>query len=143
MKIDAAIADLLARRDFFSEEMKKKLLDKGFSEEEIHDHIEKWKSRGYLSDHDLALRFIQKYKASGHGPSVIRSKLFLKCRNPELLSLVSQVQFDQKEEIVKIMAKRFAKADLKEDKQKRRFFSYLLRKGFSMDFILQVFREIE
>ena len=27
MKIDAAVADLLARRDFFSEEMKKILLD--------------------------------------------------------------------------------------------------------------------
>lgn len=143
MKLDQVIANSLAKRDFFSEELKKKLLIKGFSEEEIENGFAKWKSRGYLNDEELALRFIEKCKASGYGPDVIKNKLYMRSKDQKLLSLLREVAFDHKESMYKLIAKKYPHLDIQDQKQKRRVFSFLTRKGFSAEVILDVFREMQ
>lgn len=118
---------LLTVKDLFSSEIRSKMKKKGFSEGEIEDSISKLLKLNYLDDEELLPRYLRHYLEKGMGPLLIRQKLQAKGVRVEF-----DLPFDEQEEVInRLMEKHAAKP-------KEKMFQFLMRRGFEVDVIRQV-----
>ena len=118
---------LLSKKDYFSKELKRKLLDKVYVEGEIFSLIEDFTKRGFLNDERLARRYTESLQRRGYGVKVARMRLLLKAGSD------FDIEFEEnEEELVALIEKKYQK-DLPEKKDK--VIRALLRRGFSYDLI--------
>ncbi len=66
---------ILARRDHGREELRKKLLRRGFPTAAVEEVLEDFARRGLLDDGRFALEFARQALGKGHGALYIRAKL--------------------------------------------------------------------
>jgi len=118
---------LLARREYFSQELKIKLSQKGFSQKEIEQAIEECKRLGALNDEQVLARWIEKFKKQGKGPYFIIAKL--KAKGIHLSPHDSRILSDQKEALKTFAEKKLKNKKLSEEK----LFQMLLRRGFDAE----------
>lgn len=130
-KIKNKAFSLLARRDYFSKELEKKLFEKGFEKSEICSLIKDLKEQGWLNDRDLAKRVVSKLREKGYGARVISQKL--RFRAGEIF-----VSIDDGD-ISSLIFKKYLKR-LPQDKNK--VIAALIRRGFSYDLIDKALRTI-
>lgn len=123
---------LLAKKSYFSKELEKKLLEKGFSIEEIQKLIIDLKSQGWLNDEELAERFVERQKSRGYGAKVIAHKL------REKAGFSCEIA-ESKETALNLIKKKYLK-DLPHKKNK--VIAALLRRGYSYDLIKTVLGDI-
>lgn len=71
---DYAIA-LLARRDYSTRELKKKLKDRGYAEHAYEVVVDDLESTGKMNDERYSQNFVAFRARRGHGPARIRSQL--------------------------------------------------------------------
>ena len=71
----AAALDALARRDYASEDLRRKLLDKGYDPSVIADLIERLSSEKLVDDRRYVESFISYRAARGQGPHRLRADL--------------------------------------------------------------------
>ncbi|RMD47385.1 MAG: regulatory protein RecX [Aquificota bacterium] len=74
---------LLSKKDYFSSELRYKLIQKGYSEEEIDEVINYLQKEGYINDENLILRYKERAIEKGESPSRLKSKLYRKGINIE------------------------------------------------------------
>ena len=120
MKAKSYAFKLLSKRDYFSEELRKKLFYKGFSNEEIEETIKYLQENGYLDDEKLAQRYKEKYLEKGYSSLKLKSKLYSKGYN-------INENFSYEEEV------QSALNCLKKYKKEKNFYSivkYLVNRGF-------------
>lgn len=124
---------LLAKKQFFSGELRKKLQQRGYSLQEIEEALCWLEELGYLNDQEHLQRFVAMKSCKGYGIEAIRYQLREKCK-PEISCSMKQ----ETEAIAAFLAKRYPNWQGVEYKQRQSLFSILRRRGFSIEAIEKV-----
>ena len=125
---EEAALKLLARKSYFSSELRKKLEQRNLSVLAIEHALEKCVKFGYIDDARESERFIQKEERMGRGPRLIKMKLKSK-------GIKAEVQINQKEAMQKLLSTRLRKYSLKDPKQRQKAALALQRRGFDLELI--------
>jgi regulatory protein len=123
----------LARRSYSHEELKARLLQKGFAPEAIAYALETVARRGYLNDEETALQWASSLvKQRGWGRDKIRAYLFRKGIAPDLIDRVQRTVWQDNDEAAvacTVLKKHFARAAEEPSPAKKARF--LKARGFS------------
>ena len=90
-KIKSVALRLLAKRDYYRQELKQKLLQKGFDENQIDKVLDELEEKGYINDDKLIHRHKELSIQKGKSPLYLRKKLYQKG--------ISQIDFTYEEEL--------------------------------------------
>ncbi len=133
--------NLLAFKGRTKQEIIKRLIEKGYSSDEIDEAVEKLSYYGYLNDQNYTISYIMD-NASKKGKKLILIELEQKGIDKNILENVySEVNIDEDAVIDNIIKQRFLKMDLSDDKIYRRAVGYLLRRGFTYESIKRVIKK--
>lgn len=133
--------NLLAFKGRTTQEIIKRLNEKGYSSEEIEEAVEKLSYYGYLNDQSYTISYIMD-NASKKGKKLISIELEQKGIDKNILDEVyNDVSIDEEASIDNIIRQRFSQVDLGDDKIYRRTINYLLRRGFTYDSIKRVIKK--
>ena len=138
-KIDAckkAAFRLLARKSYFTGELREKLILKGHSEEAVEAALEVCRRIGLLDDKAMKERFIARAHKKGYGPKKIAFSLKQKGEEAE-------VETDQVSAILALLNGKYKKHSLSVLKEKQKVFLALQRRGFDHDSIHQAFHSFK
>lgn len=127
----------LSRRAYHSDELNRKLVEKGFPAPIVNEILEELKSSGFLNDGEWIDGFIRKEIRSHHGPLLIAQKLRQKGANSDEISVHLRDSYPlevRQKEIRALLAK------LK-GKPKQNVVASLNRRGFSISEILSNYNE--
>ncbi|TCJ98502.1 regulatory protein [Volucribacter psittacicida] len=126
--------NLLARREYSEAEIRYKMQQKGFSQEDIEQVIQYCQQKNWQSD----LRFCESYVRSrlqrGYGKLRIKQELkHLKGVNNETLTMVFEnMEIDWFEQAFTTLEKKFPDfAQVKDLKTKQKIWRYMISHGFS------------
>lgn len=138
--------NLLARRDHTVTELKRKLADRGFSADAICEVLEKLAGEGYLDDRRFAQRWTESAIRSGRGYGLrILQELQRRGVSREIASGTvadASVEYSEYDSLAAIVSRRFSAFDpaVAPMKEKQRVYSYLQRRGFSLQAINGFFK---
>ena len=138
----ATAMNLLARREHSTQELRDKLLTRGFEDDEIVPALQTLSREGLLSDERFTESFIHSRMERGSGPVKIRAELRQRGVADEIitnwLDERDQVWLERAESV---RCKKFGSAlpvDYKEKARQARFLQY---RGFSAEHTRQVLRD--
>ncbi|MBS0579855.1 MAG: regulatory protein RecX [Proteobacteria bacterium] len=129
----AAVA-LLARRDFSAEELRRKLLDRGFAEGAVRAVLGELSGAGLLDEARYVESYVRAHVGRGHGPARIRADLR---RNgvPDTLIEAALDPVDWLELARKVRRAKFGARSPQDWTEKARQARFLQYRGFSADHI--------
>jgi regulatory protein len=146
VKIRDCAVRLLARRDHSAAELKRKLVQRGFPSETCDVIIERLVEKGYLDDRRFAERWAEAALASGRCFGLrLRHELQQRGVGAGLAAdVVAELTRDHNEShsIRALSDHRFPGFNplTATDREKRRIFGFLQRRGFSVNAIMAFFR---
>ncbi len=76
---------LLEKRDFCNQELRRRLAQRGYPEEEVDEALTRLQEWGYLNDQAYLQRQVEKYLAAGKSRAFIRQRLLLSGLEPEVV----------------------------------------------------------
>lgn len=137
---------LLGFRDYTAAGLTKRLLEKGFAKEDAEAAVKKVVEQGYLNDEKYAKRFAEHAVSSGRYAGFrlrmeMRKRGFADSLIEDAVNKAEDER-DESSDILSLVERKFgdfsyAAAD---DKQKRKVFSYLQRKGYPISSIISSLR---
>jgi regulatory protein len=116
---------LLSKKDYFSEELKRKLIQKGFSVKEVEETILYLQKEGYIDDKKLLERYKELSINKGESPLKLKSKLYRKG--------ITEVDFSYDEELE--AALNLLQNKFKKEKNYQNVVKFLKNRGFSYSVI--------
>lgn len=127
--------DLLSRAEQSALDIRLKLKNKGYNEEEIQAAIDKLYELSYLSDRRYAESYIRRYSGS-KSRSLITRELYMKDIHiddlDEIFNEVYEYENLDEEKIIRsLLEHNFKNADFADEKVKKRAISFLIRHGFN------------
>lgn len=127
-----------------SKEIYDKLLELGFSTEIINRVIADLEQLEYINDEEYAKKFIESNKKSKKiSKSMIKLKLKNKGIDGEIIEkYLEKLAVSDFDAIEKVLIKKKFSDDLPFE-EKNRILAYCVRKGFSLDEVLKVIKEIK
>ena len=128
---------LLAGRDYFTEELRKKILDKGATAEEAAAAIEKLNRFNYLDESKVLRKYISEISAKGKGINYLKQKLYEKGCSA-LLSSLNLAEFYPFEEECAAAEKALAKLG---EYEEEKLVSKLVSRGFSLSAALNAVKK--
>lgn len=140
---------LLSGRDHGAEELKRKLVRKGFSESMSSKVVTEFREKDLLNDKSYALKFAQdKYHLKQWGPRKIQSALFKKgVPNQIIIEVIHELKsnINPVDTCIELALKRRRHFLREPDsfKRKQKIFRYLAGKGYSSDKIKKALPNIE
>jgi len=141
-----AALKILSSRWRSEKEIEKKLLEKGFSMEEIEETIIWLKELGYIDDEKFGFQWA-KYRIENRSYGLIRISYDLKGKgvNKKTIEAVIDKLRDEfnLHEVAMLAAQRKARGLQKSAASLRKLYGYLMRKGFPPEIIMDVMDEIE
>lgn len=140
---------LISFKDYSIKRLHNKLLAKGFNPQTTMDIVNKLVENGYIDEKKQVDRYLENIKVNKNcGNKLFIQKLKIDEYALETIEYASNLYSKTEEKI--ILSELFAKVhkkskyiDIDWDKKKRRIYSYLLRKGFSAENILNLFNEYQ
>lgn len=138
--------NLLTRRDHTTVELKRKLATRGFSAESISQVLEQLAEEGYLDDSRFAVRWTESAIRSGRGYGVRILQELQKRGIPREIATATvadaAVEYSELDSLAAIATRRFPAFDPVHSplKEKQRVYSYLQRRGFSLQTIAGFFK---
>ena len=133
--------NLLQKRPYTESKLREKLKEGYYTDELINDAIEYVKSFHYIDDYDYASQYIFYHKES-ETRKKMEEKLRMKGISKEVLYQVFCDVYDESEQLEtelqqakKLLEKKRYDAFSTEWKEKKRLYSFLIRKGFSFSVI--------
>ncbi len=139
-KIKITAYRILTGRDYSSAKIEQKLLDKGFSPDNIAAVLEELRQEGSLNDRRFVESYLHARKSQGYGPHRIRQELLKQGISKDLieeqLDIADNIWFA---EVKRVWQKRFKSrlpADLSERAKHCRFLQY---RGFTAEQIEHIF----
>ncbi len=129
--IEKIVLRLLSIKSRTAHELRKKLILKGFGQDEIEAAIQKFTKLGYLNDQEVLDRRFESYLKRGYGPRLIALKF--KQQGLKMPSYPSALQKEIAQGLLKTAAFK------KKDSQKQG--AALQRRGFDLEIIYQVIRD--
>ena len=124
---------LLAGRDYFTEELRQKILVKGATDDEADKVIEKLNKFNYLDDTKVLRKYVSEISVKGKGINYLKQKLYEKGCSA-LLSSFDLTEFYPFEEECAAAEKALAKLGKCEEKK---LVSKLVSRGFSLPAALE------
>lgn len=142
-RIKEAAYRLLGFRMRSKNEMKRRLMEKGFPREMVDPLIDELESKGYLNDREFALAFARdKIRSRSLGPVALRSELSVHRLDPEIIRDTIKTVYEEfpvEKLLNRLLSKRKIMPDTKlSPKEKKRVFNFLRRKGFTNDLIMKI-----
>ena len=128
--IEKIVLRLLAIKSRTTEELRKKLILKGFGREEVESVIQKFTKLGYLNDSEIVERRFEAYLKRGYGPRLVGLKF--KQQGVKMPPYPAALQKQVALQLLKTAAFK------KKDPQKQG--AALQRRGFDLEVIYQVIR---
>lgn len=132
---------MLARRAYGAEELRGKLFEKGFSEDQAADAVGWLLELRYLDDGAYAENLARSCAARGYGPYRIRQELRRRCLDEALIEETMEAAPPVEDGVDAALA-RLARGSM-DAKERRRVAAVLYRKGFSWDDIRAGFSRME
>ena len=130
---------LLAKRDYFTEELRQKIIAKGATAEEAAAAIEKLNKFNYLDDSKVLRKYISEISAKGKGINYLKQKLYEKgCSS--LISSYNLAEFYPFEEECAVAEKALAKLG---ECEEEKFVSKLVSRGFSLSAALNAVKKLK
>ncbi|KFA99675.1 regulatory protein RecX [Vibrio sp. ER1A] len=137
---DFAIA-LLAKRDYSSGELRRRLQCEVTNEESVDLVMERLQSHHYVDDCRLIERELNKQVNKGHGPSRIKQELRQKGLDASLVEqAIEELDVDWFELCQKVKEKKFADDVPQDAKEKAKIIRYLQYRGHAMNVIMEALR---
>jgi regulatory protein len=131
----AAAVGLLARRDFASGELRRKLTNRGFADSIVADTVEALQAEGILNDARFAENYVSYHASRGEGPLRIAAELEAVGLPATLIQTALEAGPDWKARARDVRARRFG-AEMPETwPQKAKQGRFLQYRGFSSDHI--------
>ncbi len=124
---------MVARRGFFSEELREKLEKKGYDSKEINAALLELTELGYLNDEERRARFVERKKKSGHGPASIALQLKVKKAGEVHISFEEEMDC-----IHNFLEKKHPTWRAHSWQERRGLFAKLQRRGFSSEAIYKI-----
>ena len=135
---------LLARREHSVEELRQKLVQRGFESQAVDSVLADLKERGDISDVRFAETMISHRAKSGYGPAYIRQELRKKGITSDLVaSALDSADICWRELATLKYTARFAGESILDYKEWTRRASYLKRRGFDSQIIVEILGEWE
>jgi regulatory protein len=145
-KAKRAALRFLTHRPRTSKEVVEYLLQKGFERETAEAVLEEMVRFGYVDDRRFAKAWTEvRRSGKGYGSGRIRRELLAKGISPKWINeALEQVEEDEERRLAMEVAERryFRMKGEPWQNVERKLGSFLLRRGFSMDVVLDVLREI-
>ena len=123
-------ANMVSARPLSKKELSRRLRDKGASEADAADAADWLEGIGALDDAAYAAMLVRHYSAMGYGMAKIRDELYRRGIPKELWDEALEQAPDAEMVIEKVIAQKTKGAALNE-KERRKLFDLLLRRGFS------------
>jgi len=142
-RIKEAAYRLLGFRMRSKNELKRRLMEKGFPPEMVDPLIDELETKGYLNDREFALAFARdKIRNRNLGPVALRSELSAHRLAPEIIRDTIKTiyeEFPVEELLNRLLTKRKIMPGTKlSAKERKRIFNFLQRKGFTNDLIMKI-----
>jgi regulatory protein len=135
---DVAVS-LLARREHSSLEIRQKLKQRHFSDEEIEPAIEQLQTNNLLSDERFTESYINMRKQRGYGPLRIAQELKQRGINAELMEIYLDRNDPCWHDILQQQyIKKYGNQPADEYKEKARRTHYLQNRGFPLDWVFKL-----
>jgi len=142
-KAAAKAMNLLLYKDRTEYELRQRLLDAEFEPEDAEAAIEYVKSFGYLNDYRYAENYVVSMK-SRKSVAVIRADLAAKHVAEEyVLEALEKFPIDESEMIYALLCKKAGEPHKMDEKELRRTFGFLARKGFGSGAIWKEIRRFQ
>lgn len=122
----------LSRRAQLTDELERKLRDRGASQEVVQVIISRLIEHRYLNDQDVVHERVKKELRKGLAPRAIRQKLWNVPKEFVEEALASHAP-SAKDSLSHLMETKYANVNLDDPKQKKRLIMALLRRGFSFE----------
>lgn len=138
----AYIMNLLARRDYSSDEIRQKMAAKAFAEEEIESVLLHCQQKGWQSDERFCENFLLSRSRKGYGPARIKQELQQKGIASGLISTqFEQSAVDWFEVAENVFQKKFSAliGSKWEMAQKQKAWRFMLSRGFKTDHFVHLF----
>lgn len=135
---------LLQKMDRTRWELERKLYENGYPQIVVLRALEYVESFHYIDDKRYATMYIQNQKTK-KGKARIKMELMRKGISAEIIAealIKTEDEADTKEVIHSLIEKKCSHPKDMDEKEKRKLYGFLLRRGFSSSDILSVFREI-
>lgn len=135
---------LLQKMDRTHRELERKLQENGYPPIAVQRALDYVESFHYIDDKRYAAMYVQSQKTK-KGKTRIKMELMRKGVSPEVIAEVleeTEAETDTKETIRSLIEKKCCNPTQMDEKEKRKLYGFLLRRGFSSSDILSVFREI-
>lgn len=123
-------ANMISTRPLSKKELFRKLRDKGASEADAADAADWLEGIGALSDAAYAAMLVRHYSAMGYGMAKLRDELYRRGVPKELWDEAIAQAPDAEAVIEKVIAQK-TKGAAPDEKERRKLFDLLLRRGFS------------
>lgn len=123
------------------DELRAKLLEKGFTDMTVRDVLAKLREYKYVDDVRLLETLILQYKEIGlYGPVYIKQKLLQRKFPREQVEAAIREQYSSSAEafVAKLFLAKQKHVDLSDQKQKQRLMQKFLRRGFTPDIVFRV-----
>ena len=123
----------LTFKDRTIKEIKDKLKEKGYSDSDIEDALVKLIDYGYINEKNYAFSYI-KSNMNKKGAKLITMELIQKGLDKGvIMEQLSYFQDDEEDIVYSSVCKKYKDVDLDDEKQRRRVFSYFVRRGFKYE----------
>lgn len=131
----------LARREHSEQELKRKLLSKGYAEEEVLSLLETLQLEHLQSDERFAESYVNARVAAGFGPAAIRSALQQRGVSE---TVIQQVLSDDDdfwwEALLRVWQKKYRGQQAGDRREYARQMRFLMQRGFASDHIHRVLK---
>ena len=141
-KIREVSLSLLAKKSHSEKQLSEKLKDKGYSDLETEQEIEKLKKLNFIDDEVFAADYAERLFKKNKGALLIELEL-KKCGiDSDLAAAVIKEKCGGKEaheQILELMSKKYKNADKKDEKFLHKAAAFLISRGFAQEDIEKAF----
>lgn len=149
IRVKDAALKLILRRPHSSQELKNKLLRKGYKNEIIKNVIEELESKNYLNDTDFCKTYFEeRFLRKKIGLNKIRAELVKKGIDRKIIdnvlsSVDENISYLNAIELAKKKMNHFKYDKIDKGKIKQKLYLFLTARGFQFDVIKKVFNELK
>lgn len=142
-KAKAKAFDLLSRRDFSKQGIKRKLIEKGIDEENAGIQADYLEQRGYINDENYAKNAAKYlFDVKGFGRQRVVNELVLKGISRENAKEIAEYENSDEERIHSVLLKLIKNKDLSDKKVIKTLYDKLIRLGYTYDDIKKAFVQL-
>lgn len=132
--------DILLRRMRTEKELYDKLIEKGYPEEECADALAYAKHFGYVDDAEYALQYVYS-RGKTKGRNLLKRELKERGVDDDLIEAALEELPESHEVLRTLLEKKFGGPHELVEKEFRRAYSFLLRKGFNTSAVIVALKE--